>query len=104
MKWMGRRQSGNVEDRRGAGGFGGGGMRGIPRTRGGIGIIIAFVVIGSLMGSSPFQVLLPRLVSLYQQGRLMLDELVSAKIPLTAINEGYAAMAQGEVARSVIVF
>ncbi|MEJ5979086.1 Zn-dependent alcohol dehydrogenase [Novosphingobium sp. PS1R-30] len=61
-------------------------------------------VIGSMMGSSPFQILLPQLVEHYRHGRLMLDELVSATIPLEQINEGYARMAQGEVTRSVITF
>jgi len=41
---------------------------------------------------------------LYMQGRLNLDDLVSQRIPLDAINEGFAAMTGGEVARSVIVF
>ena len=61
-------------------------------------------VIGSVMGSSPFQLFLPQLVSHYQKGQLMLDELVSSTIPLAAINEGYDRMARGEVARSVITF
>ena len=61
-------------------------------------------VIGSVMGSSSFQDFVPKLVSHYQQGSLLLDELVSATIPLTGINEGYARMKRGEVARSVIIF
>lgn len=61
-------------------------------------------VTGSLMGSSPYQLFLPQLVTYYQQGRLKLDELVSREIRLDQINEGYASMANGEVARSVIVF
>lgn len=61
-------------------------------------------VIGSMMGSAPFQIFLPQLVTHYREGRLMLDELVSSTIPLTEINEGYAQMARGEVARSVVTF
>jgi S-(hydroxymethyl)glutathione dehydrogenase/alcohol dehydrogenase len=37
-------------------------------------------------------------------GRLNLDDLVSARIGLDQVNEGYAALTRGEVARSVIVF
>ena len=47
---------------------------------------------------------MPRYVDLYMQGRLKLDELVSARIKLENINEGFAAMKQGNIARSVIVF
>lgn len=61
-------------------------------------------VIGTLMGSAPFQTFLPKLAAHYLDGDLLLDELVSQQIPLEAINEGYAQMAEGKVARSVITF
>lgn len=61
-------------------------------------------VIGTLMGSAPFQTFLPKLAAHYLNGNLLLDELVSQQLPLEAINEGYAQMAQGKVARSVITF
>jgi S-(hydroxymethyl)glutathione dehydrogenase/alcohol dehydrogenase len=61
-------------------------------------------VIGSLMGSSPFQLFLPQLARYYLNGSLKLDELVANKIKLSEINEGYAHMMAGGVARSVIVF
>jgi S-(hydroxymethyl)glutathione dehydrogenase/alcohol dehydrogenase len=44
------------------------------------------------------------LVEMYFDGRLRLDEMVSARIPLDRVMEGFAAMKAGEVARSVIVF
>jgi S-(hydroxymethyl)glutathione dehydrogenase/alcohol dehydrogenase len=71
--------------------------------------ITAFVmtekkVIGTLMGSAPFQTFLPKLAAHYLGGNLLLDEIVSQQIPLEAINEGYAQMADGKVARSVIMF
>jgi S-(hydroxymethyl)glutathione dehydrogenase / alcohol dehydrogenase len=59
---------------------------------------------GSRMGSNRFRVDMPRLVDLYLQGRLKLDELVSARIAMAEVNEGFAAMKGGEIARSVIVF
>jgi S-(hydroxymethyl)glutathione dehydrogenase/alcohol dehydrogenase len=59
---------------------------------------------GSMMGSNRFRVDMPRYVELYLQGRLKLDELVSARIPLEQVNEGFAAMKAGSVARSVVVF
>ena len=59
---------------------------------------------GSNMGSNRFRQDMPRYVELYMDGRLKLDELVSARIPLEEINEGFAALTRGEVARSVVVF
>jgi len=59
---------------------------------------------GCMMGSNRFRVDMPRLIDFYLQGRLKLDEMVSARIKLEQINEGFAALKQGGVARSVIVF
>ena len=59
---------------------------------------------GSNMGSNRFRVDMPRLIDLYLDGRLKLDELVSARITLDQINEGFATMKAGEVARSVVMF
>jgi S-(hydroxymethyl)glutathione dehydrogenase/alcohol dehydrogenase len=59
---------------------------------------------GSAMGSNRFRVDMPRYVELYLQGRLKLDELVSARIKLEDVNDGFAEMKKGEVARSVILF
>jgi S-(hydroxymethyl)glutathione dehydrogenase/alcohol dehydrogenase len=47
---------------------------------------------------------MPRYVDLYLQGRLKLDELVSQRIRLDDVNEGFEAVKGGSVARSVIVF
>ena len=59
---------------------------------------------GSNMGSNRFRVDMPRYVDLYLSGRLKLDELVSRRIALDEINDGFEAMRRGEVARSVIAF
>ncbi len=59
---------------------------------------------GSNMGSNRFRVDMPKFVDLYLQGRLKLDELVSARINLDQINEGFASMKTGTVARTVITF
>jgi S-(hydroxymethyl)glutathione dehydrogenase/alcohol dehydrogenase len=61
-------------------------------------------LLGSNMGSNRFRVDIPRYVDAYLAGKLKLDELVSRKIALDEVNEGYAALNRGEVARSVIVF
>ncbi len=59
---------------------------------------------GSMMGSNRFRVDMPRFVELYLQGRLHLDDLVSRRIKLDDINDAFAALQTGEVARSVIMF
>ena len=38
------------------------------------------------------------------QGRLLLDELISSRIHLDDINDGFDRLATGETARNVIVF
>ncbi len=46
----------------------------------------------------------PLLARAYLDGTLKLDEMISARIPLEAINEGFAALKRGETVRSVILF
>ena len=59
---------------------------------------------GSLMGSNRFRIDIPRYVDLYLQGRLKLDELVSARISLDEVGKGLQELHTGKVARSVVVF
>ncbi|WP_370894859.1 Zn-dependent alcohol dehydrogenase [Janibacter sp. GXQ6167] len=61
-------------------------------------------LVGSLMGSNNFRTDMPRYAQLYAEGRLKLDELVSARIGLEEVNSAFAQMEAGSVARSVIVF
>ncbi|MEM7113487.1 MAG: Zn-dependent alcohol dehydrogenase [Chloroflexota bacterium] len=61
-------------------------------------------LIGSNMGSNRFRIDMPRFVDFYMQGRLNLDALISKRVPLKMVNEAYAEMLTGTVARSVIVF
>ena len=58
---------------------------------------------GSNMGSNAFRVDMPRYVDLYLQGRLNLDDLVSKRIRLEQVNEAFADLERGTVARSVIM-
>lgn len=57
---------------------------------------------GSWYGSSDVRRDVPRLVELYKDGTLKLDELVSRRIGLEGINDAFTAMEAGEVARSVV--
>ncbi len=61
-------------------------------------------LLGSNMGSTRLGVDVPRLVARYQEGRLNLDELITARYPLERINEAIVAMEGGEALRNVIVF
>ena len=56
------------------------------------------------MGSNVFRRDLPQLVDLYLDGRLRLDEMVSLRLDLDRINEGYEAMLAGDVVRAVVEF
>jgi len=46
---------------------------------------------------------LPRLIDLYGQKKLKLDELVTRTYPLNDVNEAMTALEKGEVVRSVMV-
>ena len=46
----------------------------------------------------------PWLARLYLAGKLKLDELITTRIPLEKINDGFAAMTRGEAVRTVITF
>ncbi|HBY99137.1 MAG: Zn-dependent alcohol dehydrogenase [Ardenticatenaceae bacterium] len=59
---------------------------------------------GSYYGGANPQRDMPMILDLYAAGRLKLDELISRRYPLAAINEAFAAMLSGEVARGVIIF
>ena len=46
----------------------------------------------------------PLLARAYLDGSLLLDELISRRITLDEINDGFAALKQGKTIRSVIAF
>jgi S-(hydroxymethyl)glutathione dehydrogenase/alcohol dehydrogenase len=60
-------------------------------------------VLGSMMGENRFRIDMPRYVDFYLDGRLKLDEMISARLPLDKIHVAFDKMKSGEVARSVIV-
>ena len=59
---------------------------------------------GCLMGSVRFRIDAPRYIDFYQQGRLLLDEMVTRRIRLEQLDDAFAAMNRGEVLRTVIMF
>ncbi len=61
-------------------------------------------LIGSKMGGTVLRRDIPRLIELYRQGRLKLDELISNRYSLEKINEAIADTAKGGTRRNVILF
>jgi len=59
---------------------------------------------GCAMGFSRIRLDLPRLIELYQCGRLKLDELITRRYTLDQINEAIADAEKGEALRNVILF
>ncbi|MBO0732046.1 MAG: zinc-binding dehydrogenase, partial [Acidimicrobiaceae bacterium] len=59
-------------------------------------------VVGSLFGSANPRLDIPRLLSLYADGQLKLDELITRTYPLDQVNVGYQDMRDGRNLRGVI--
>ena len=59
---------------------------------------------GCFMGSNRFRIDMPRIIELYQQGRLDLDDMITRRGKLEDVNEAFRAMKAGEVARTVLMF
>jgi len=59
---------------------------------------------GSNMGSSDFRRDIPKYIDWYLDGSLMLDEMVTRRLSLDEINQGFNDMRNGLSARSIIVF
>ncbi|MEH6403645.1 MAG: Zn-dependent alcohol dehydrogenase [Sneathiella sp.] len=61
-------------------------------------------ILGSKMGSTRLRVDIPKLVSLYEQGRLKLDELITGRYPLDKINDAIDEVRADKALRNVIIF
>lgn len=59
---------------------------------------------GSFLGNVRTRSQLPGLLDLYVEGRINLDDLVTHRLPLDRINEGFDLMARGETLRTVVTF
>jgi Zn-dependent alcohol dehydrogenase len=60
-------------------------------------------LVGSLYGSANPPVDLPRILSLYQAGRLPLEALLGAQYPLDGVEDAYRALRDGATGRAVVV-
>ena len=61
-------------------------------------------VVGSLFGSGNPRADIPKLISLYREGQLDLDSLISKTYPLEGVNDGYEDMRAGKNIRGVLVY
>ncbi len=77
---------------------------GTPVTMDARDLIMEKTVIGSMYGTAKPQIEFPRLLALYQAGKLKLDELITRQFPVEEINDAFTALANGEVARSTLSF
>lgn len=66
-------------------------------------LYLAKTIKGCWYGSANVQQDVPKLIQLYKEGKLKLEELVSREIGVDGVNEAFTAMQQGEVARSLIL-
>jgi S-(hydroxymethyl)glutathione dehydrogenase/alcohol dehydrogenase len=88
----------------------------------GVSVIIGVAGAGQEIATRPFQLVtgrvwkgtafggargrtdVPRIVDWYMDGKLRIDELITHKLPLERINEGFELMERGESIRSVVVY
>lgn len=61
-------------------------------------------LMGCDMGSNRFPIDMPRLAQFYLQGRLNLDDMITNRLPLDRINEGFDDMRAGRGIRTIIDF
>jgi S-(hydroxymethyl)glutathione dehydrogenase/alcohol dehydrogenase len=59
---------------------------------------------GTIFGSLNPRADIPKLLGMYREGQLKLDELITRRYSLAQINDGYEAMRQGENIRGVVVY
>jgi S-(hydroxymethyl)glutathione dehydrogenase/alcohol dehydrogenase len=61
-------------------------------------------LVGTVFGSANPRRDIPRLLRLYQEGQLKLDELVTTTYPLEGINDGFKAMREGTNIRGMVLY
>ena len=59
---------------------------------------------GTAFGGARGRTDVPRIVDWYMEGKINIDDLITHKMPLASINEGFDLMLKGESIRSVVVY
>ncbi len=60
--------------------------------------------LGSAFGGARGRTDVPKIVDWYMDGKIRIDELITHRLPLERINEGFELMERGESIRSVVVY
>ncbi len=60
--------------------------------------------IGTAFGGARGRTDVPRIVDMYMEGRIRIDELITHRLPLERINEAFTLMTTGESIRSVVIY
>ena len=67
-------------------------------------MLMAKEVFGTIFGHNVPRIDIPRLLDLYRDGKLKLDELVTHRYRLDQINQAYQDLEEGKVIRGVLLF
>jgi S-(hydroxymethyl)glutathione dehydrogenase/alcohol dehydrogenase len=59
---------------------------------------------GSAFGGARGRTDVPRIVDMYMEGRIRIDEMITHTMPLEKINDAFDLMHRGESIRSVVVY
>jgi S-(hydroxymethyl)glutathione dehydrogenase/alcohol dehydrogenase len=59
---------------------------------------------GTAFGGARGRTDVPRIVDWYMEGRIDIDSLITHRLPLERINEGFELMQRGKSIRSVVLF
>ena len=59
---------------------------------------------GTAFGGARGRTDVPKIVDWYMDGKINIDDLITHRLPLERINEGFALMERGELIRSVVVY
>jgi len=87
-----------VDERRGGGSISGEGLRDLAL------VAEERTLKGSYVGSSVPQRDVPRMIALFRAGRLPVDQLLTHRLNLSEINEGFDRLREGVGVRQVILF
>ncbi len=67
-------------------------------------LVTGRVWMGSAFGGARGRTDVPRIVDWYMEGKINIDDLITHRLPLERINEGFELMERGESIRSVVVY
>jgi len=67
-------------------------------------ILLGRTIKGAILGDTKTRSGVPKLIDMYMDGFINVDDLITHKLPLERINDGFRMMKDGESIRSVVVF